>query len=175
MPSIAWSAVDGATAYNVKIVNLASNVTVVATGNLSSTVFTPTTNLAAGRYRIWVRAVSAQGHLSNWSAAVDITVASNVIEEELTTLGTPVVAAALSVRQVESVPSGAESTVRENSSSTKFITAVIQNVAEEANSAADVIEAETIAAATDHVMAAWDVSDWWNTTVIVNEQNNEVI
>jgi subtilisin-like proprotein convertase family protein len=174
-PSIAWSAVDGATAYNVKIVNLASNVTVVATGNLSSTVFTPTTNLAAGRYRIWVRAVSAQGHLSNWSTAVDITVASNVIEEELTTLGTPVVAAALSVRQIESVPSGAESTVRENSSSTKFITAVIQNVAEEANSAADVIEAETIAAATDHVMAAWDVSDWWNTTVIVNEQNNEVI
>ena len=175
MPSIAWSAVDGATAYNVKIVNLASNVTVVATGNLSSTVFTPTTNLAAGRYRIWVRAVSAQGHLSNWSAAVDITVASNVIEEELTTLGTPVVAAALSVRQVESVPSGAESTVRENSSSTKFVTAVIQNVDEEANSAADVIEAETIAAATDHVMAAWDVSDWWNTNVIVNEQNNEVI
>jgi subtilisin-like proprotein convertase family protein len=174
-PSIAWSAVDGATAYNVKIVNLASNVTVVATGNLSSTVFTPTTNLAAGRYRIWVRAVSAQGHLSNWSTAVDITVASNVIEEELTTLGTPVVAAALSVRQIKSVPSGAESTVRENSSSTKFITAVIQNVAEEANSAADVIEAETIAAATDHVMAAWDVSDWWNTTVIVNEQNNEVI
>jgi uncharacterized protein (DUF2267 family) len=175
MPSIAWSAVDGATAYNVKIVNLAGNVTVVATGNLSGTVFTPTTNLAAGKYRIWVRAVSAQGHLSNWSTAVDITVASNVIEEELTTLGTPVVAAALPVRQVESVPSGAESTVRENSSSTKFITAVIQNVAEEANSAADVIEAETIAAATDHVMAAWDVSDWWNTAAIVSEQNNEVI
>jgi hypothetical protein len=52
---------------------------------------------------------------------------------------------------------------------------VIQNVAEEANSAADVIEAETIAAATDHVMAAWDVSDWWNTAAIVSEQNNEVI
>jgi hypothetical protein len=24
-------------------------------------------------------------------------------------------------------------------------------------------------------MAAWDVSDWWNMTAIVNEQNNEVI
>lgn len=174
-PSIAWATVDGATAYNVKIVDLASNLAVVQTGNLKSTVFTPTTDLAAGKYRIWVRAVSAQGHLSNWSTAVDITVASNVIEDELTTLGTPVVAAALPVRETETVPSGAESTVRKNSSSTKFITAVIQNVAEEANSAADSIEAKTIAAATDHVMAAWDVSDWWKTAVIVDELNNEVI
>jgi subtilisin-like proprotein convertase family protein len=174
-PSIAWSAVEGATAYNVRIVNLANNATVVATGNLTSTVFTPSTNLAAGKYRIWVRAVSAQGHLSNWSTAVDITVASNGIEEDFATFGTPVVAAVLPDREAEFMPTVAEATSRRTSSSTNFITAVVQNVAEQANSADGSLEAESIAAATDHVMAAWDVSDWWNTAVVVNKRDNEVM
>ena len=174
-PSIAWSAVDGATAYNVKIVNLANNATAIATGNLTGTVFTPATNLAAGKYRIWVRAVSAQGHFSNWSNAVDITVASNMIEEDLTTFEIPVVAAVLPARETEFVPTRAEATIPGNSSSTKSINAVIQNVAEEANSAADSIEAESFAAAADHVMAAWDVSDWWNTGAIIDKRNNEVL
>ena len=140
-----------------------------------STVFTPSTNLAAGKYRIWVRAVSAQGHLSNWSTAVDITVASNGIEEDFATFGTPVVAAVLPDREAEFLPTVAEATSRRTSSSTNFITAVVQNVAEQANSADGRLEAESIAAATDHVMAAWDVSDWWNTAVIVNKRDNEVM
>ena len=175
MPSIRWSAVFGATAYNVKIVNLASNVTVVATGNVTGTAFTPSTNLAVGKYRIWVRAVSAQGHLSNWSTAVDITVASNVVEEELTTFGTPVVAAVLPVHDAESVPSLAEVTVRKSSSSSKFVTAVVQHVAEEEKSAAEGLETESFTAATDHVMAAWDVSDWWNHAANLSKLSKEVI
>lgn len=174
-PSIAWSAVLGATAYNVKIVNLANNVTVVSTGNLTSTVFTPSTNLAAGKYRIWVRAVSAQGHLSNWSTAVDITVASNVIEDELTTFATPIVAAVLPVRETDSTSSGAETTTRRVASPMEFVTAVIEHGAEHSNLATDGIEAESVVAATDHVMAAWDVSDWWNTATVVRKRNNEVI
>lgn len=174
-PSIVWSAIEGATAYNVRIDNLANNVTVVATGNLTNTVFTPSTNLAAGKYRIWVRAVSAQGHLSNWSTAVDITVASNGIDEDFATFGTPVVAAVLPDREAEFMPTVAEATSRRTSSSTNFITAVVPNVAEQANSADGSLEAESIAAATDHVMAAWDVSDWWKTAVVVIKRGNEVM
>jgi hypothetical protein len=51
----------------------------------------------------------------------------------------------------------------------------LSNGAEHSNLATDGIEAESVVAATDHVMAAWDVSDWWNTATVVRKRNNEVI
>ena len=169
-PMIAWSAVDGAKAYNVRIDNLANNASVVSTGNLGSTSFTPSKNLAAGKYRIWVRAVSAQGHTSNWSTAVDIAVASNTTKE-LTTSGAPVVASILTER----VAVNADTTDGRDSSSTRFINTGAEDYAEQVSSSEALIDAESLAAATDYVMAAWDVSESWNVTPIVKSRRNDAL
>lgn len=173
-PSIAWSAVNGATSYNVRVVNLASNTTAIMTGNLTGTSFTPSANLAQGKYRIWVRAVSPQGHVSDWSTSVDVTVVSNVPEERLTTFETPIIAAILPVSEEEFSPSGSQSQLRRISFPARSVMAGIDEAAKQAASE-DHFEAESLAAATDHVMAAWDVSDWWNTAKLVNKLNSDAI
>lgn len=173
-PLIAWTAVAGATAYNVKIVNLASNVSVVATGNLTGTTFTPPTSLTNGRYRIWVRAVSAQGHSSNWSTPVDITVAAEVIEQRQLVLETPALTSVLPTQESLTVRSNAEGSVGWNSSSKTAGTAAIVEDPQ-FGSAEDRFEAESLAAATDYVMAAWDVSESWNVPPLVRNRRNEAL
>jgi len=44
---------------------------------LSGTSYTPTTELAKGSYRVWVRAVSVSGENAVWSAAVTFTVVNS--------------------------------------------------------------------------------------------------
>ena len=174
-PAIVWSAVDGANAYNVRIMNLVNNASVVLTGNLSGTSFTPSTSLAAGKYRIWVRAVSAQGHTSNWSTAVDVTVASNTIKEEVTTSGTPVVASILTKQTAEGVTVSADTTHGRNSSSNRSVNTGAEDYAEQAVSSEGNSEAEGLAAATDYLMAAWDVSESWNVAPLVMSRRNEAL
>jgi subtilisin-like proprotein convertase family protein len=162
-PSIAWSAVSGAATYQVRIVNLANNVSVVFAGNLTGTNFTPTSNLATGRYRIWVRAVSAQGHLSNWSTPVDTRVASAEEKDLFVSPELPVVAALLPDRTREIVFWDASPANQPGSSAMKSANAEVPNVAEHSSAAEDDLEAELIAAATDYVMASWSVSDLMGT------------
>jgi predicted phage tail protein len=174
-PLIVWSAVEGANAYNVRIVNLANNSSVVLTGNLTGTSFTPSTSLAAGKYRIWVRAVSAQGHTSNWSTAVDVTVASSAASEGLTTFGSPVVASVLSTPTAELASSHAEIAVDSRSSSMRSFVAVTPTYAEHMTPSEEVTEADALAAVTDQVMAAWDISEWWSATPIALDHKDETI
>ncbi len=174
-PVIVWSSVNGATAYNVRIVNLANNASVVLTGNLTGNSYTPSTSLAAGKYRIWVRAVSAQGHTSSWSTAVDITVAGNTTKEVLASFGSPVVAAMLSAPDAELATSHAEITVRSDSSSNRSYRTVTPTSAEQMTSTQEISEAESLAAVTDQVMASWDISEWWNAAPIISSPKNETI
>lgn len=174
-PLIVWSAVEGANAYNVRIVNLANNSSVVLTGNLTGTSFTPSTSLAAGKYRIWVRAVSAQGHTSNWSTAVDVTVASSAASEGLTTFGSPVVASVLSTPTAELASSHAGIAVDSRSSSMRSFVAVTPTYAEHMTPSEEVTEADALAAVTDQVMAAWDISEWWSATPIALDHKDETI
>jgi hypothetical protein len=140
-------------------VNLASNASVVLAGNLTGTNFTPTSNLAAGRYRIWVRAVSAQGHLSAWSTPVDITVAGVENKDELLSSEPPIIAALLPDQTGEIVVSGADPVRNRSSQAMISVNPEIPDVSEQSSSVEDDSEAELIAAATDYVMASWSVSD----------------
>lgn len=174
-PLITWSRVDGATSYNVRIVNIASNAVVVQTGNLTGTSFTPSTNLASGKYRVWVRAVSVQGHVSGWSVAVDITVANTQSQEEPMTPGTPVLLAALHDSAAELVPANVDTFHRRGFSPKEAIPAETSTYVEQEILADDRFETRSVAAATDHVMAAWDASEWWNTAPVVTRGKNELI
>ncbi len=161
-PVITWSSVLGAANYNVLIRNVATNAVVLTVNGVIGTSFTPATSLAAGKYRIWVRAVSAQGHLSNWSTAVDIVVASST---KSSTIDQPVSGEFLaSALQLES------SNPASNSPRSERPQVVMINHAQpteefmndaETQPSVDVASATVIEAACDAVMSGWDASDWW--------------
>lgn len=77
LPTIAWSAVTGATSYYLWVDDLTNNVSrVIYQLDLTTTSFTPSTALAAGNYRAWVRPIGAGGALSGWSTPLDFTVSA---------------------------------------------------------------------------------------------------
>lgn len=70
-PQISWTSVGGASSYDVWISNLSTAQSPVILTNVSSTNYTAPDPLGIGRYRVWVRARSASGNLSAWSAYSD--------------------------------------------------------------------------------------------------------
>jgi uncharacterized delta-60 repeat protein len=75
MPTITWSAIDGAARYDLWVDNVSTGVAqVMRRTNLTATQATPSSPLAAGLYRVWVRALDAAGNSTAWSAASDFTV-----------------------------------------------------------------------------------------------------
>ena len=86
-PTINWQAVDGAVRYELWVTNMSSMVRVIYDTNLTVNSFTPSSALANGDYRVWVRAVSSTGEFSLWSLAVNFTIAqgnspkSNILSE----------------------------------------------------------------------------------------------
>ena len=75
-PTIVWSAVTGADSYHVNIVRLDTGRAILYVQNLKGTSFAPLTDLAPREYRIWVRAVSTTGVISEWGNFVNITITS---------------------------------------------------------------------------------------------------
>ncbi len=74
-PTFSWRAVDGAASYQLSVSRTsAPQANVISQTGLTSTSFTPATNLTAGNYRAWVRAVSTTAELSPWSIEVNFTV-----------------------------------------------------------------------------------------------------
>ncbi len=74
-PTFNWIPVTGAIRYTLQVDNLTTGVTrVIREDGLTGTSFTPTSNLALGLYRAWVRAVSSTGALAPFSVPVDFTV-----------------------------------------------------------------------------------------------------
>ena len=62
--------------YHVNIVRLDTGRAILYEQNLRGTSFTPLTDLAPREYRIWVRAVSTTGVISEWGNFVNITITS---------------------------------------------------------------------------------------------------
>lgn len=69
-PQFSWSAVPGATEYQIYISG-AGGFRIVESG-ISGTTFTPGTDLPAGSYRWWVRAVTSAQRSGPWSAQNDL-------------------------------------------------------------------------------------------------------
>jgi hypothetical protein len=75
-PLFTWTAVSGATRYELWVSNLDGSGLVIHRENLTSTSYNPTEFLAAGNYRIWVRAFDGTGATTGWSSSLDFSVAS---------------------------------------------------------------------------------------------------
>ena len=77
-PTFSWKPVDGAASYRLQVNRTdVSQPNVILQSGLATTSFTPATDLAAGTYRAWVRAVSSIGELSPWSLEVNFTVTAS--------------------------------------------------------------------------------------------------
>jgi hypothetical protein len=73
-PVITWSAVTGATQYDLWVDNQSLGlVQVIRQQNLATNSYTPTTPLSAGTYVAWVRAANSVG-TSDWSASESFTI-----------------------------------------------------------------------------------------------------
>jgi hypothetical protein len=75
-PTINWAAVPGAASYHVNIARLDTGKAIIYVQNLTGTSFAPLTDLAPREYRIWVRAVSTTGVISEWGNFINITITS---------------------------------------------------------------------------------------------------
>ena len=73
-PTISWTAVQGAARYELWVSRIDGGGVIINLTNLTANSYTPTTSLVPRAYRIWVRAVSTTGTMSDWSAPVDLTI-----------------------------------------------------------------------------------------------------
>jgi len=171
-PPISWSAVNGASSYIVQIFNLNTNRVTLTTARIVGTDYTVTTALPAGRYRVWVRAVSSAGYLSNWGTAVEFSVSSS--DREKSALPAPdsdLLASALT--EVMAMPGTKTLTVAASKVAVKAERAAVTVTSAAASTlpAAENIhpdesaDASGMAAMFDAVMSGWDASDWWTTSV----------
>ena len=78
-PTIQWTESVGATSYGIWFVNLAGGI-VAGQSGLTERSFTPNSDLAAGNYRVWIRAINSAG-VSDWSLPLNLSVASLSPEE----------------------------------------------------------------------------------------------
>jgi len=77
-PTIKWNADSRAIGYDVWMTHLTTGNVIYHQKNLSTTAFTPTTNLASGQYRVWARAVTSGGR-GRWSSPVNFRIGNGVI------------------------------------------------------------------------------------------------
>ncbi|MFO0864008.1 MAG: CAP domain-containing protein [Gemmataceae bacterium] len=75
-PTFQWTASSGALRYDLWVYNATTGVDqVIRQQSLSTNSYTPSTPLAAGRYRFWVRAFNSLGESLGWSLGTDFTIA----------------------------------------------------------------------------------------------------
>jgi hypothetical protein len=75
LATFSWSAVTGAALYDLWVDNVGTGqMQIIRQQSLAATSFTPTTALAKGTYRFWVRALNATGNAGVWSVETDFTI-----------------------------------------------------------------------------------------------------
>ncbi|MCI0380716.1 MAG: hypothetical protein L0215_24290 [Gemmataceae bacterium] len=74
-PTFDWSAIADAAKYDLWVNNRTTGQSqVIREQNLATDSFTPSTALALGSYRFWVRAINAAGNAGAWSGFMDFTI-----------------------------------------------------------------------------------------------------
>ncbi len=73
-PSLAWAAVPGATGYDVQITAAGSNSILYRANNVQGTAHALKNGLAAGQYKVYVRANKGSQPLSTWGSGNDLQV-----------------------------------------------------------------------------------------------------
>ena len=67
LPTLTWSAIPGASRYEMVLKDVATNANIASELHLTSTSWTPASALPKGDYRWWVRAHSDAGIVGSWS------------------------------------------------------------------------------------------------------------
>jgi hypothetical protein len=81
-PTFQWAAVAGAGRYILHVETLGGSV-VIREDNLTGTSFTPSSALASGSYRVWVKAISADDDVTGiWSDPISFTITAVTDEDE---------------------------------------------------------------------------------------------
>ncbi|MDA1016047.1 MAG: GEVED domain-containing protein [Planctomycetota bacterium] len=82
-PTIVWTAAQNAVRYELWANNMTTHQSaVIRRTDLTETSFRPTAPLAAGNYRVWVRAFDVEGNRGDWSATHEFTIASRMAAEQ---------------------------------------------------------------------------------------------
>ncbi len=72
-PTLTWTPVAGATRYELWVTSMTTGQRVIYQPNLASNSYTPSTAMAAGNYRAWVRSWNGTG-AGNWSTSFDFSI-----------------------------------------------------------------------------------------------------
>ncbi|MEO2020115.1 MAG: hypothetical protein ABGZ53_37770, partial [Fuerstiella sp.] len=76
-PLFSWTPATGAVRYEIFVSSVASvSTAIIRDATITGTSYTSTTELVAGDYRYWVRAIGATGQNSDWSDPVRFTIVS---------------------------------------------------------------------------------------------------
>lgn len=119
-PTFEWTAESGAATFDLYLSN---GQTAVSQSNIATTLFTPTTPLAAGVWQWWVRARDAANAAGPWSAVATTDTSGRVVvlgptgtTSDLTPTiqWTPVAGAARYVLQVDNLTTGQNSVIRDD-------------------------------------------------------------
>jgi len=81
IPNITWTPVTDAKSYDIWIAWVGEDYDYIRTSGIALTTFSPTDPLPTGSYRVWVRAIKADGTALPWSTPVDFTVVSIDVEQ----------------------------------------------------------------------------------------------
>ena len=86
-PTFTWDKVAGAANYEIYVANVTTQESpLIQDAGLTSNSYTVTSDLGFGLYRIWVRAIAADGFISSWSAAAEYYVGSELLSPLAPTL-----------------------------------------------------------------------------------------
>lgn len=173
-PTLSWGVVDGASSYEIFLVNLADPSKIVA--RVSSIVlnsYTPTTNIGTGAFRYWARAFnSANGSPSLWSVPVDFVVAENSSPQPSGIENSPwILTAASSVLEnqfseisVSMLPSrsGSARSIEQEWAVAAPEVSSNSGAEQSAGAAPAVPAAADVPADTDAVLSGWSQEAWWD-------------
>jgi len=82
-PTLTWTASSGAALYDLWVKNLSTGQNPVIQSTPAGTIFISNTPMGIGQYRVWVRARTAAGVTSAWSAPKDFQITSPVVINNL--------------------------------------------------------------------------------------------
>ena len=165
-PTFSWGNVDGASAYEIYVVNVTDTSKIlVRQSGISTTSYTPTVDLGKGVFRVWARAFnSGTGAASLWSVPVDFTITATDVLPPTGNEGSWIATALASVFE----PSASDISVSMIRSEVAGAAAAREAmpVVEAEVSAVPVTEEvvpvnEADALQNDAVLSAWDQEIWW--------------
>ena len=177
-----WTTISGTEKYELWVTNEATHVRVIYQPNLTTTTFTSPTTLPAGSYRVWVRAVSTMGEITDWSTPVDhVIAASDLPKESLLDVmpaslifdDGPLARHGSTVQRPEKSAAKADAPITADAAPVTELPALPGlPAASVVTSMISVEPAPTVVADHDAVMSEWQSADWWAETSASQVRND---